>query len=122
MSPDYRFLEMAGLKTWTIPQLPRLGKLLPDAPVLPYTNPNDALRLICTISPWFLSLDGSWDFKILPSPGQVSAEIINHGPWSTIQVPGNWTMQGFGHPQSTNIVAVHELRLGIILEYRYVID
>jgi beta-galactosidase len=122
MPPDFPLLELAGQKNWKMPQLPCLGKLPPQAPVLPYTNPEDSLRLIRTTSPWLFNLDSTLDFKILPGLKQVSAEAINQGAWSTSQVPANSTMQGFGHPHYSNIIAVHELRLGIILEYRYVTD
>jgi beta-galactosidase len=45
-----------------------------------------------------LSLDGPWNFQLLPNPeAQVATE------WSTADVPGCWTMQGVGdRPQYTN--------------------
>ncbi|GAA4983704.1 glycoside hydrolase family 2 TIM barrel-domain containing protein [Yinghuangia aomiensis] len=46
-----------------------------------------------------LSLDGAWDFQLLPHP---TAERSDQ--WQTAQVPGLWTMQGAGdRPHYTNI-------------------
>ena len=42
-------------------------------------------------------LDGRWDFQLLPHPGAPLGE------WSSIEVPGLWTMQGFAPPQYTNV-------------------
>jgi beta-galactosidase len=51
------------------------------------------------------SLDGDWAFVLRDRPEDVSAEDLA-GPvegWSSIEVPGCWTMQGFDQPQYTNI-------------------
>ena len=69
-----------------------------------YTYPTQALALENdrTNSPWFRSLDGTWKFRFLergsdttitPTSAQVLAK-----PWSNIEVPGNWELQGFGSP------------------------
>ncbi|WP_455622592.1 glycoside hydrolase family 2 TIM barrel-domain containing protein [Parabacteroides sp.] len=40
-----------------------------------------------------LSLNGEWSFN--PSPGKSFPEDKEEGKWNPIQVPGEWTMQGF---------------------------
>jgi beta-galactosidase len=49
------------------------------------------------------SLNGIWEFLLLPRPDQVTGAALASGEWKPIQVPGNWTMQGFGTPHYTNV-------------------
>ena len=42
-----------------------------------------------------LSLNGTWDFKLLASETNEAAEVA----WSSIDVPSNWEMKGFGKPR-----------------------
>ena len=96
-------LYLAGAKTWEMPELTGLNKLPPRATLLPYSSPDAARQLQREASPWFLSLDGTWEFKRKARPDEVRwAEITPEG-WSPIEVPGNWTMQGFGRPHYTNV-------------------
>src|SRR5258707_841046 len=97
-------LFISDSKTWEMPELPSFNKLPAHASVIPYPSSVDALRADREYSPWFMSLNGQWDFKILPNPQQATATETSGGTWSTIAVPGNWTMQGFGHPQYTKFV------------------
>ena len=92
------------LPSWEMPQLTGLNKLPPHAPVYPFPTPEQALSGPREASPWFISLDGAWDFKIKPRPEEVTCEAVEKGAWAPIQVPGNWTMQGFGKPHYTNVV------------------
>ncbi len=96
-------LFISDSKTWEMPELPSFNKLPAHASVIPYPSSVDALRADREYSPWFQSLNGKWDFKILPNPQQATGTETSGGTWSTIAVPGNWTMQGFGHPQCTNV-------------------
>jgi beta-galactosidase len=96
-------LRLSGMSTWKMPQLTGLNKLPPRATLIPFPTAQDALTLKRETSPWFLSLDGTWEFKIKARPEDVSDADTTTGGWSPIQVPGNWTMQGFGHPQYTNV-------------------
>jgi beta-galactosidase len=104
MSHFDALLEISGRKTWKMPQLTGFNKLSPRATLYPFSSPIDALTQERESSPWFLSLNGVWDFIILPRPEDVTDEVITEGEWHPIQVPGNWTMQGFGHPHYTNVM------------------
>jgi len=97
-------LEIAGCKTWKLPQLTGINKLPPRATLYPFQSPEDVLTMNRESSPWFLSLNGVWDFKILSRPEAATDDIIHDADWHPIDVPGNWTMQGFGHPHYTNVV------------------
>lgn len=102
---DYRaLLEIGGIPTWKMPQLTGYNKLPPHATLYPYPSVSEALKLEREASSWFFSLNGEWDFKILARPQNISEELFRDNSWKSIQVPGNWTMQGFGHPHYTNVV------------------
>src|SRR5437763_364398 len=97
-------LFIAGAKTWEMPQLPSLNKLPARATLLPYPTADEARDGARANSPWFINLNGAWDFKIKPRPEEVTVEAVHSGDWSKIEVPGNWTMQGYGHPHYTNVI------------------
>jgi beta-galactosidase len=104
MSHFDALLEIGGRKTWEMPHLTSINKLPPHATAIPFPSPLFALSREREASPWFHSLNGFWDFKLAPRPGDVTDELISQPGWDSIQVPGNWTMQGFGHPHYTNVV------------------
>lgn len=103
-APAFPFLYLGGSKTWVMPQLTNINKLPPRSTLYPFPGPEQALGLSRQASPWFLSLDGKWDFRIKSRPEEASADDLTSGGWSSIAVPGNWTMQGFGKPHYTNVV------------------
>src|SRR5579859_2825870 len=96
-------LHLAGAKTWELPTLPGLNKLPARATLIPSPTAHEALSQAREQSAWFLSLNGQWDFKIKAAPDEVTPEVLHAEGWSPIVVPGNWTMQGFGHPHYTNV-------------------
>ena len=95
---------IGGQKTWKMPQLTGVNKLPPHSSHFPFATPEEALANDRSCSSWFLGLNGNWDFKIVDCPDRVKDILADSTPWSTIQVPGNWTMQGFGQPHYTNVV------------------
>jgi beta-galactosidase len=52
-----------------------------------------------------VALDGEWSFTLLPKPESVLDEHLDGdtSTWTTIEVPGCWTMQGFDRPHYTNV-------------------
>jgi beta-galactosidase len=59
-------------------------------------------------SPWRRSLDGRWKFRLFDEPSRIPASAIGQpaggASWSSVAVPGNWTLQGVGDlPQYTNV-------------------
>src|ERR1041384_720738 len=91
-------LFLSNSKTWEMPELPSLNKLTAHASVTPFSSSSAALDREREKSPWFQNLNGQWDFKIVRNPQLATDTAISTGEWSSIAVPGNWTMQGFGHP------------------------
>ena len=68
-------------RPWERPELTSQGRVPPSA----------------TLRRPAVSLNGRWDFALLPHPEAAVRE------WWTIEVPGLWTMQGFAPPQYTNV-------------------
>ena len=86
-----RLLRLGGRPTWELPELTGLNRLPPRATV---RRPAARRR----------SLDGAWDFRLAPRPDDAPALLAAAGGWSPAEVPGLWTMQGFGRPHYTNVV------------------
>ncbi len=53
-------------------------------------------------SPYFLSLNGTWNFKYVSRYDCCPEDFFKPGAdltgWDTIKVPSNWEMEGFGYP------------------------
>ena len=59
-------------------------------------------------SPWRLSLDGHWHFRLFPSPEAVPPKVLDpkhdDGSWRVLDVPGCWPLQDVGDPpRYTNV-------------------
>ncbi len=60
-----------------------------------------------TESKYFLSLDGTWKFNWVANadqrPTDFYKEDLDDSKWKTMNVPGNWEMNGFGDPEYVNV-------------------
>ena len=100
-----------GNRTWVAPEITAVNRLPMRSPLIPYPDIEAARTADREQSPWFRSLDGSWRFKLVPSPEAISADFadpdlhdgLNSG-WRPIDVPGVWTTGDFGDvPIYTNV-------------------
>ncbi len=59
-------------------------------------------------SPWVLSLDGRWSFRLVECPADApvgfAAPDFDDGDWGGISVPGDWYPEGYGEIAYTNVV------------------
>ncbi|MEM8907876.1 MAG: sugar-binding domain-containing protein, partial [Bacteroidota bacterium] len=90
---------------WENPAFHQLNKLKAHSTFYPFPDAKSAQQSAREQSPWFRSLNGSWDFHFAANPKDIPTNL--HAPeatlpWQSIQVPGNWELQGFGHPIYTN--------------------
>ncbi len=97
-----------GLVTpWESPELTSLNKLPPRATFTSYPTGEAAFTRDRTKCAWWHSLDGQWRFRLAPDPHTaarwVGGETEGLPPESTISVPGNWEIQGWGKPHYTNV-------------------
>lgn len=96
-------LQSGLFRAWETPELTSLNKLPPRATFYPFASAKQALGRAREKSPWFQSLDGTWDFRLEPDPETAIASVARKGRWGSIVVPGNWEMQGYNAPHYTNV-------------------
>jgi beta-galactosidase len=100
-----QLLLQGATKTWMHPETVSLGRLPMRATLVPYPDPEQALRR--GPSPWMRSLNGVWRFSLAASPEHAPADFAQAGfddaGWAELPVPSNWAMHGFDRPQYTNV-------------------
>ena len=92
---------------WETPELPFINRLPGRGSFIPYPTPAAAKRDDSEASPWKLSLNGDWRFRLFDKPSDVSAKVVapdyKAKRWDDLPVPSNWTQHGHSHPIYTNI-------------------
>jgi beta-galactosidase len=100
-------LHVGPLETFTTPEFLSLNRLPMRATLYPYADAATARKNEREKSPWFRSLNGAWHFRMAAKPAEVMAEDVAAGTdrsaWAQVEVPGNWTLQGYGVPHYTNV-------------------
>ena len=95
---------LGALRVWETPEFTGANRLPGRATMLPYPTAGQARA---ETGARVLSLDGDWAFKVVDrpedTPADFSAADLDVSGWDTVAVPGNWTMQGHGRPQYTNV-------------------
>lgn len=90
-----------------MPELTGLNRVPMRVSLYPFENPLQALE-VREKSPWFLALNGKWSFKMAQRPEEARwadvAPATSREDWNQLEVPGNWTLQGYGKPHYTNVV------------------
>ncbi len=82
-----------------------LYRLPARATLIPYPDAESARQDERAMSPYYLGLNGEWDFTYYNSPYDVEelSGEAGEGIPGKIQVPGVWQLQGYGAPQYTNV-------------------
>lgn len=92
---------------WQNPQVYNIGKIQAHATLYPYTLEEQALEGKREKSYWLQFLNGPWQFNYAENPEERPKDFykanFDASKFSTIIVPGNWEMQGFGSPIYSNI-------------------
>ncbi|MDX2052048.1 MAG: glycoside hydrolase family 2 TIM barrel-domain containing protein [Polyangiaceae bacterium] len=93
-----------SLIPWLAPELTGINRLRGRAFGYGFPSVEDALA---GSKPEMRSLDGVWRFKLLGRPEDTPADFpspaLKDAHWHNIEVPGCFTMQGFGKPIYTNV-------------------
>jgi beta-galactosidase len=102
-------LQTGLLKTWQSPETLSLNRLAARATLFPYPTAAAARINRREDSPWWRSLNGTWDFRLVNRPEDAPAEFVRpdfqpDAAWSKLPVPSNWTMHGHDRPHYTNII------------------
>ncbi|MBE0534637.1 MAG: DUF4981 domain-containing protein [Phycisphaerae bacterium] len=92
---------------WENPEIYGINKEPAHATLIPYPNVELALRGIRNNSPYYLSLNGKWQFQWTRRPADRPVDFyrpdFDVSAWDTIPVPSNWQMHGYGRPIYLNI-------------------
>ena len=90
---------------WMQPECTGWNNLPPRAHLLPFADKETALRRDSSQSPWVISLNGPWQFRLFDRPEEVllPQDDSAAAQWNTIEVPGNWNLQGYDRPHYTNV-------------------
>lgn len=79
-----------------------INRLPSAASFMGYPTKEMAIEGNKTKSPYFLSLNGTWQFKYVSRYDRCPTDFFKlHADltgWDTIKVPSNWEMEGFGYP------------------------
>ena len=97
------------LRPWADPLVTALHRLPMRPPTTAFPDRAAARADVRTASAFWRSLDGRWRFRLFDHPDRVPPAAIrlegdSGKHWTTLAVPGNWTVQGVDdHPQYTNV-------------------
>jgi beta-galactosidase len=96
---------------WENPEIFGINKEPARATAIPYADEAQAIAGVYSGSPYYLSLNGVWKFNWQPKPADKPDGFYREGydasRWTTIPVPGNWEILGFGTPIYTNAAYPH---------------
>lgn len=96
-------------RLWECPQVPSINTLRPRSPLFSFGTEDEARQagydpFDC---PNIVSLNGEWSFKHFENPDQVDEALLEDNvptaAWDKIEVPGNWTRQGYDFPHYVNV-------------------
>ncbi|MGY3858606.1 beta-galactosidase [Aeromonas intestinalis] len=95
--------EILARQDWQTQAITSVNRLPAHTPLSSWRSEADARAGLP--SPSRLLLDGDWQFSFFDAPEQVPSEWIEQdlADATTVQVPGNWQLQGFDRPIYTNI-------------------
>ena len=105
-----QLLQTGPLKSWQSPETLSFNRLPARATLYPYPTAALARKNERSASPWWQSLDGEWDFKLVAKPEDVPADFVQPNykasgdGWAKLPVPSNWTMHGYDRPHYTNVI------------------
>ncbi len=89
------------------PKLMHKGRLPAHSTLFSFDTLEEAMSGQRNNSARFLSLNGAWRFTLADRPdalpGDFWEEDYDDNDWDDLPVPSCWEMEGYGHPQYTNI-------------------
>lgn len=97
---------MTYLPDWQNPDVLHIGRCANRTTLIPYKNEKQAEKMQRALSPFYTSLNGSWDFCYAEDgvcPEDFFSLDYDVSDWDALDVPGNWQMSGYGIPQYTNV-------------------
>ena len=100
-------MQQLGCRDWENPQLIGINRELGHCTKMAYETDEKALCVARQDSAYYRCLDGRWRFTLVKTPEAAGTAFVEQGfddqAWAEIDVPGNWTMQGYDKPIYTNV-------------------
>jgi beta-galactosidase len=94
-------------RDWENPLVFNINREDPHSTLISYSDEESALEAIKTNSPNYLSLDGTWKFNWVKTPGErpfwFFKDDYDTRDWNDTEVPSNWQMKGYDVPVYANI-------------------
>ena len=94
----YGEVEAPAGNEWESPQLLALNKEQPKAWFFNFASVESARKVLPDASEYYLSLDGTWRFHWVPTPGARPADFyrkdFDDTAWDNVTVPMNWNVAG----------------------------
>ena len=92
---------------WRDPEISSVNKEYPHMDFMSYTQRDQALKDDYLQSDYYRSLNGKWKFKWVADQRNLIdgfyTPSFDDSSWGTIDVPGNWEVNGHGDPMYVNI-------------------
>ncbi|MBO5453301.1 MAG: DUF4981 domain-containing protein [Clostridia bacterium] len=92
------------MKDFENPKLTNINRYKEHAYFIPFADVSSALSGKKAFSPYYMLLNGEWDFKYFERYADIGEDINSIFEWDAIPVPSNWQMYGYDVPQYTNVV------------------
>lgn len=111
---------------WENPAIVERNKLPGHAHFFPFADENSARKNDPSLSPYYLSLNGSWKFNWVEKPADRPFEFystaFDDSQWQEIEVPSNWEIKSYGIPIYTNIIYPFSFKevIAFVVLYLYV--
>ena len=94
------------LRPWADPEIVSMNRLTMRTPIVSFPTRDGAQNSEREQSPWFRSLNGAWHIRRFEDVDDVNGKALTEDctKWTTIQIPGNWTLLNLGDvPHYTNV-------------------
>ena len=85
-------------KEWDDPTITSVNREVAHTIAIPMASEADIAQNDMSVSPYYLSLDGTWKFYWMSNPGKVQSSMcsknFNDANWTAIDVPSSWQVWG----------------------------
>ncbi len=91
-------------KEWDDPSITNVNRETAHTIAIPMSSEADATANDMSLSPYYLSLDGTWKFNWVNTPTKATiaqcSTTFNDASWTDIDVPSSWQVWGLNHGKS----------------------
>ena len=95
---------MSIMKLWELPEITEINRLPARSNLYPYSSEEKARDYNPQSSEWVICLNGIWEFDLFNNVEDAFCAVDNNRVLdNTIEVPSNWTLQGYDKPHYTNV-------------------